>query len=1019
MRKQIPICFASILLIAFSCILLAENPILSDYYIRNWGIENGLSQGTIPCMVQTPDGYIWLGNQESLSRFDGVRFVNYNTKNTPVLKSSWVQSMTLSREQHLIIGTWRGGIYEQRDNTFFPLNNEQTPELSQSIIYALDVTHDGLIWAGTSDGLFSIFKNATRRYDSEDGIMVNAIRSLLIDKQGVLWIGSQDRGLWRFNDGVFTHFSEKTGLKSDKVWALANDSGHGIWIGCGHILTHYDGSAFTTYEVPVTKLPKMITAIALADDGTVWLGMQNEGVWRFRNGEFSAINEKDGLSSRLSQSILIDQEKNIWVGTNGSGVTQLVSKKIRVISREEGLATKEIWTVMESDDGSLWIGTHGGGLERILNNKITNYSIKDGLSSLFVTALHQSPQDSAIWLGTENNGFMRMKNGTITQYHLGTSLNENAIYAISEQEDGVLLLGSEAGITFWKNDTILNRLTSEEGLSHNSVREFVKGKKPGEFWVATDIGLNLIRYGQVVSSWKKRDGLRDDALNGLYRDTDDHLWICTYGGGLIHFHNDQFTPITSIDGLHNDVVYDLIEDGNGLLWMSSNRGVFAVRKTELLAFIEKKISKVTSFALGIGDGLKALECNGGRQPAIWLTRSGIACFATINGVALLDTKQFSTNEPAPSVIFEQISINNTPIPLKKPLSIRPGIRILDVEFTSPFFSAPEKILFQYRLLPFEENWNNSQGARLAHYTNIPPGNYSFEARSSNRFGIWSRNTAVLPIEFCFFFHETLLFRILIILILITAAAIYMKHRTLSLEKSKKNLEQAVILRTQELKEAYDKVKQLSLTDTLTDLFNRRYFHNIINREIHLLKRQSAKNDEEAIAFAMAFLMIDIDHFKQINDHFGHLLGDSFLQIISKRFMETLRSSDLIVRWGGEEFLVLTKEQNVEGARQLCRRLLSAVSEQAFSLDHRLISSSISIGFCPFPILPGAPEAFTWEDAVHLADKALYQAKDSGRNCAVGILINPEHLNLESLKMIRENFDLALEKKLISITREQV
>jgi diguanylate cyclase (GGDEF)-like protein len=1000
--------------------LCADPPIRSEYYAKVWGIEHGLSQGTIPCMMQTPDGYIWLGTQESLSRFDGVRFVNFTSKNTPVLKSSWIQSMALSRANNLLLGTWRGGIYELIDGSFHPLHHEPHPVFDQAIIYALVAAEDGSIWAGTSEGLFSLRGGQIQRHTPEKGPPIETIRCLALARDGSLWIGTQDQGLWIFRDKRFQPVINTDCHPGSMVWAMAPAGPDSLWIGCGHTLLHHDGQAFTAHPVPVRQATNQITCITQAQDGTVWLGMQNEGAWRFNRGVFTSVNAQDGLGSGLTQSVMEDREHNIWVGTNGTGVTQFVQNKIRVISREEGLSVKDIWTVMEADDGSLWIGTHGGGLNRYLNGQITAFTMKDGLSSQHVTALHQSPRDGSLWIGTEDNGINHIRDDKITRYRLGSSLSENIIYAIHEQADGMMLIGTAAGIAFFRDGLVVKRLTTQDGLTNNAVRELVPTRQTGELWVSADIGLNLIRDGRLVATYGKKEGLIEEALNGLYLDGDDHLWIGTYGGGIVHHHAGRFTIIGSESGLHNDVIYDIIEDDHGRLWMGSNRGIFAVIKADLLDFIAGRRSRITCIPLGIGDGLKALECNGGRQPSAWLTRSGLACFATMNGVAMLDTHGFKLDEPAPDVLFEQVRINNHPQPLAEHLSISPGKRNLDIDFTVPFFSAPEKIRIRYRLVPFEDEWQENQGIRQAHYTNIPQGQYRFELESSNRYGLWNKGgkPSTLSLHFRPFFYETWLYKILGLLLLLAFIAYLIHRRTRQLQKSKRLLETAVETRTRELKEAYAKMERLSLTDTLTCLFNRRYFHNIIDREVSMVIRQYNRPTAPEVSFAMGFLMIDIDHFKLINDQYGHLCGDHFLQMISKRFLETLRNSDLIVRWGGEEFLVLSKENDFEGARLLCRRLLAAINQTPFLLDDHAINGSISIGFCPFPVMSHNPDLFTWEDTVNLADQALYRAKHSGRNCAVGIRMHPELLDPEKIAIIREDFSRALEEKLIELVYEQ-
>ncbi len=996
---------------------LKAGTIRADYYVRVFGIEHGLAQGTVSCLAQTPDGYIWMGNQESLSRFDGFRFINFTTKNSPVLKSSWIRSLALSSEHGLLIGTFRGGIYALRNGKFHNLIPDNYPKLAQAIIFALAASDDGTIWAGTSEGLFSVQKGKIRHYDRSSGIEAETILSLLVDREQRLWIGTLDQGLWLYEKGKFTHFNKNNGLKDNRVWALAKDLKKGIWIGSGTVLTYFDNQNFSYFPVPVSKTPDQITGLALGADGSVWLTIQNEGIWRFHNGTFSSATELEGLGSNLTTTVLIDREQNIWVGTNGAGVSQLVSNKVQVISKEEGLSARQIWTVMEAQDGSLWVGTHGGGLNRIKNGAIEHYGLKQGLPSLFTTALFQSTHDQTIWAGTEDSGIFKIDERGITSFSLGNSIAENTVYAISEQQDKTLLIGTAAGIVFFKNDQIIDRLTTKNGLNDNAVREFAPADRPDEFWVSTDIGLNLLYQKKIIGSWRKSDGLSEEALNGLYYDKEKNLWIGTYGGGLIHFKNNRFTTISTQNGLHNDVVYAIVEDKSGRFWMSSNRGIFSVSRKELLDFVDKKIKRINSFPLGLGDGLKALECNGGRQPAGWLSSSGFACFPTINGIAMLDTRLFSTDEQAPPIVFEKFTFNNLEVEIAPRIYLAPGKRNIDIEFSTPFFSAPDKILFQYRLVPFEQEWHETRIMRMAHYTNIPPGNYRFEVRSSNRFGVFNRDSSALEIVFLPFFYETTWFRLVLILLILLIVIGYVRWRVAHLEKRKKELEIAVSERTKELQEAYKQMEQMSLTDPLTQLYNRRFFHNVIEREVSLVIRRYTRPADNP-PFAIGFLMIDIDHFKSINDNYGHLTGDQFLQLLSKRFLNTLRSSDLIVRWGGEEFLILSKQNDFEHARQLCRRLLSVINRQPFQIENNTIRGTISIGFCPFPLIPAQPRVFSWEDNVNLADQTLYYAKNSGRNCSAGLRICREQVSEEEIQLIKNDFSAAIEQKIVEILIER-
>lgn len=1010
MLKGIKYYFTLLFFLFFSTSMFSSDKLLSNYTHKIWNIDNGLTQGTITSIEQTPDGYIWFGNQEALSRFDGVKFKNFNKKNTPVFKSSWIQSLALSGKGNLLIGTWRGGIYRRKNNKIESLNFNNK-RLIKSVVYSIKATKKGEIWAGTSDGLFFIKNNQVKRYGFKDGLLSKKIRALEITSEGKLWIGTEDKGLMTYKQGKFRTITTSSGLKNNHVWALKKDGKGGLWIGSGNILTHLTEGNFKYFPVPVSSLPNNITCIKRENIGDLWIGLQNGGLWQFSNNEFKSFTTKDGLLSNLVISIMKDNEKNIWVGTHGVGVVQFLKESVRTISMEEGLSTKQVWTVLEAKDGSLWAGTFGGGLNKIKKGKITHYALKDGLSSMNITALSEA-KNGTLWIGTGDNGFIKYKNGKFYQYKLGNSLEENTVYSIYQKKDNSLIIGTAGGLIFWNDGKIIKKVTTENGLSNNVVREIIK-RKDNEFWIATDVGLNLLKNNKIFS-WTKKNGLKEGAVIGLYLDDKNNLWIGTYGGGLMHFKNNHFTQISEENGLFNNAIYEMLEDRYNRLWMSSNKGIFYVEKKDLLAFIKGGKKSILSISFGKEDGMKSLECNGGRTPAGWITKDGKVCFPTADGIAMINTAKISQKGITPFPLIDQVKINGRQITLRNDIKIQPGKGNLEFEFTAPFFTTPDKVKFKFYLKNFEKKWKYTKDIRRAYYTNIPPGTYTFVVNASNRYNVWNKKPATINFTLKPYFYQTTVFYLLIgFTVLFVGFGLY-KWRIYQLERRKKELEKTVDVRTKELIKAYDKMKELSITDALTKLYNRRYFHHVVEKNVSFVIRQHMKKVDQKVTFAIGFLMIDIDYFKKVNDCYGHNVGDLFLQKISKKFLDTIRTSDLIVRWGGEEFLILSKENDFEGAKLLALRLMNAVAEEEFDLDGIKIKKTISVGFCSFPVIPLNPKAISWEKTVDLADQALYIAKQSGRNCSVGIKMIPEKLTPENIELLKNDLNKALEKEIVKI-----
>jgi diguanylate cyclase (GGDEF)-like protein len=284
----------------------------------------------------------------------------------------------------------------------------------------------------------------------------------------------------------------------------------------------------------------------------------------------------------------------------------------------------------------------------------------------------------------------------------------------------------------------------------------------------------------------------------------------------------------------------------------------------------------------------------------------------------------------------------------------------------------------------------------------------------NNDGLWNEKGAILAITVMPLYWQTWWFKMILIfcIFLVTLLAVHIRMRAII--KKKKELETLVQLRTKELKAAYNEVEKLSITDALTGLYNRHFFINQIDKDIALVIRQNSRKNDANIVFAMGFIMIDIDFFKAVNDRYGHDAGDVILKGVAKRFTSTIRTSDIVVRWGGEEFLLISKENDFAGAKLLALRLMNAVTKKPFRPDKLDLHMTISIGFCSFPLIINNSRAFSWEETIKLADQALYIAKQSGRNRAVGIQIDHEKLNAENLDIIKNDFARAKESKIFNI-----
>jgi len=351
------------------------------------------------------------------------------------------------------------------------------------------------------------------------------------------------------------------------------------------------------------------------------------------------------------------------------------------------------------------------------------------------------------------------------------------VAAIYRDERGTLWLGTSRGLVAVSADT--RRFTVSEGLPHNTVRA-ITGDGQGGVWIGTQGGIAHVAHGSI-QAFTERDGLGNDYVRSLYLDTDETLWIGTYDGGLTRYKAGRFTRYTTADGLFDEGVFQILDDERGNLWMSSNRGVYRVSKSDLNAFADGSISAVSSVSYGRGDGIEVEECNGGYQPAGWKSKDGRLWFPTQAGVTVVDPARLPLNPSAPPVAIEAVLVDDQPAALDA-VRIPPGQHLLEIQYAAPSFIRPQGIHFKYRLEGLDGAWINAGSRRTALYSRVPPGTYRFTVIAANSDGVWNVHGATLPIVIVPSFWETWWFQSLSGVLLAGVLAAVYRRRIVTLER---------------------------------------------------------------------------------------------------------------------------------------------------------------------------------------------------------------------------------------------
>jgi ligand-binding sensor domain-containing protein/class 3 adenylate cyclase len=754
-------------------------------------------------MAQTPDGYLWIGTQDGLARFDGASFTVFDHSNTAAFQSNNITALENDGAGGLWIGTegsglihLSGGIFTrvepptgmtidniralyrdksgslwicpaQENKLACVLADPVNPSaLRMRMVIATSgsptaVCEDkgGTIWYGThAGGLYSIEGNKPRPFASFPGSFRHRIYSILCDHAGAIWIGTEGEGLLCLDHGALKKFGAREGLPESNIYCLLEDH-----------------------------------------RGSMWAGSYGGGLYQMEGDHFSRHYKSNGLTNDVIVSLFEDAEQNIWVGTNGGGLNQLRQGLFIPYGLPEGLSEEMVACVLETRDGAIWAGTYGGGLNCFKNGHWSAFTTRDGLCDNTVYALAEG-LSGELWIGT-GHGACRLSNGRFTVVTDSQGLPSNMIYAIACAPDGAVWFATGRGAASYRNG-LVTKYTEQNGLlSHTVVSLHVT--KDGRVLAGTYLGLHLLRDGRAEPV--ATIGSDHPEVFAIHETNDGSLWLATYGQGLLRYKDGLWAKVDSTKGLFNDYIYQVLEDGSGNFWMTCNKGIFCASREEL----ERAAAggpPVHCRIFGKDDGLRSPECNGGTQPAGCVAKDGRIWFPTIKGLAVLDPAGFKP-EPAPAVVFEQLSYDRKPVVLSPSVKLPPGRGDLEIHFTAPSFTAPMKQAFKFRLNGYDSDWIETSDRRTAYYTNIPPGSYTFEVLAASKDGVWSTRPAALSIIIAPHFYQTTAFYVFCFALVALAAWGAYLFRVRQLKARQRELEALVGLRTADLQRALATVQQ--------------------------------------------------------------------------------------------------------------------------------------------------------------------------------------------------------------------
>jgi diguanylate cyclase (GGDEF)-like protein len=947
------------------CLALEVPADITQYVQTSLTDKSGLPQNSVNTITQTRDGYLWFGTEEGLARFDGLHVTVFDTIRYKALTDNYIQTIVAGRDGSLWIGS-RSGLIRYKDGVF------ETFLTASSPISTIFEAEDNRLWVGTAEGLYAVDGHNAHHFTTANGLPDNGITSIVQASDGKLWVGTR-KGIASLENGAFHPVS----LSAGHILALAACPEGSLWVATDLGLFRWKGKLLET--IPSASLPPRAHIISLYEDrdSTLWIGFSHSGIASLRYGKIKRYASAEGLPSDDVSTVFEDREGHLWIGMFEAGVVELRDGSFSTFGKREGLSQDMVWSVLQARDKSIWVGTDSKGLNHIEKNGMVHvYTTHDGLSVNTIYGLFESP-DQSLWIGTDDGALNHLRNGHVTVFR-DPAFKGVRLAAIVQAPSSQLSSSPDSSPDLLLGFHQVNGLARfhHGAFQHYTVPGLINTvttAPDGSVWVGTDHGgVSRIVNGSVTDTYTTQNGLLSNFAQAVYVDREGVVWAGTSPGGLNRIKNGHITTYSIDQGLFDLTVGAIVEDDSGYLWMTCNKGIYKVSKKELNDYADGLIPAIHSIVYGNADGLRSIECNFAAIPSVWKGDGGRLWFATTAGIASVDPNHSQIRTRAPSLLIEHVLFNQKSLPLAQQVSAGPGSGDLEIQFTAPDFVAPQRIHFRYRLRGSDTTWVDAGERRQAFYTKLSPGHYVFEVQDAIGDRNWGPGQAQLEIELIPHFWQTDLFRGLCILLFVFLCAAVFWLRVRYLVEHNRELEERVNQRTAELQQAmrvseaaHRALHEQATRDSLTGLWNRRSIFEMLGNEILRAQRDN---------LSIAVVMVDVDHFKLVNDTHGHLTGDSVLQEVAKRIGELTRSYDFAGRYGGEEFVIVLPGCSLSDALSRAEEFRAAVADASIPVA----SGSLQIT-CSFGVAVCFHNVHA-EQLIHKADEALYSAKRAGRNC---------------------------------------
>jgi signal transduction histidine kinase/ligand-binding sensor domain-containing protein/CheY-like chemotaxis protein/HPt (histidine-containing phosphotransfer) domain-containing protein len=769
---------------------------LTQYVLDNWQIPDGLPQSSAQALARTADGYLWVGTQEGLARFDGVRFTVFDSAGDPAIPNKHISVLFGDHAGRLWIGT-RAGLAVLESGQFHTFN--AVPALGRAYIRAITEGASARLWVGTETGLFEIGAGNPRFLDAAAGLRDVRVRALLEDHGGSLWVGTVG-GLQRFDGKHFETIPLANGRPEEPVTALHEDADGSLWIGTATgALFHREGNRLSVVA-EAGRLGSGVRALMRDHDGNLWIGTRGGGLVRWRDGEFATLASNLFANSDL-RSLLEDPEGSLWVGSYGVGLLRLRDGKFTPAGEPEGLHGTLTWTISPRNEGGLWVGSDGG-LSKYVDGKFEQLAGPRGFENARVRAVYED-RDNVLWVGTDGGGAYRLDTHGMTVYDRHNGLSGTTVTAILEDHQRKIWVGTNEGLDVIEHGTVTSM---QSLLGAGRAVHLIHEDHAGNLWVATEAQGLFVIGPSGTRHLGTADGLPSDWVIAIHEDERGVIWLGTTDG-LAVWRDGKLISLMRFGGPLHESILQLLEDDTHRMWFTTNKGLMSASRDMLDALTAGGAGPLEYHSYGVADGLRSDEFDGGNTSAGCRSPDGSLWFPSVRGIVRVDPKHIRTNTLPPPVHIEQMAVDGVPIPLIGTPEITPGTHQWEIHYTALSLLVPQKTRFRYKLEGFDSDWIDAGSRRTAYYTRLAPGTYTFRVIASNNDGVWNNAGASLRFTLKPHFYQTAWFGLLGLLTIVLAAAALYRLRVGRLRRLAIELREQVALRTRALESVNSELLQ--------------------------------------------------------------------------------------------------------------------------------------------------------------------------------------------------------------------